>query len=391
MSQVKKIYLEPMWKLPISANYIASCPPDGYEFIRADDTRNRFFLSASRYSLSYHLLNTFDKAIPMVIVSSGLQRWRKPPHGSVLTYAFPGHLVFRPEPWVVSMEYPGMLLGGDITHLSRFHHVLENAFSSPYCKKVICEYETAMRALTSTMDCTRFAGKITVVLPAPPPIPQFMKIDTNSHLKLLTIGSGNIKGEFDGRGIRDVIEMFIRLRQKYPHIELVVRSDMPPVDRRRYQNITGLRIIDQVIPRVALEREFALADIFVLPSHGTYPFTLMEAMSYELPVVTLKTWANAEFIDDGRTGLVVEASKKVPYYYKDTAHPNFGSDAFRKAIQHPDPEVVDNLVRKVILLIENAELRKRLGKAARQEVATGRLSRVVRNGKLKQIFDEATT
>lgn len=86
-----------MWKLPISANYIANSPPDGYKFVRADGARNRFFLSASRYNISYRLLNTLDKAIPMVIASSWLQKWRKPPPGTVLTYAFPGHLVFRPE------------------------------------------------------------------------------------------------------------------------------------------------------------------------------------------------------------------------------------------------------------------------------------------------------
>jgi len=48
------------------------------------------------------------------------------------------------------------------------------------------------------------------------------------------------------------------------------------------------------------------------------------------------------------------------------------------------------LVRKVSLLIEDAEMRQRLGKAARQEVAVGKLSRAVRNEKLKKILDEVT-
>jgi glycosyltransferase involved in cell wall biosynthesis len=209
-------------------------------------------------------------------------------------------------------------------------------------------------------------------------------------VKLLTLGSGNIKGEFDYRGIREVLEMFIVLRRKYPDIELVVRSDIPRSDRRRYQSIPGLRIIDRVIPRIELEHEFTTADIFVLPCHSTPAYGLMEAMSYELPVVTLKAWANAEFIEDGINGFLVEPSKKIPYYYKDTAHPNFDSAEFRKAIQTPDPQVVGELVQKVSLLIENPELRRKLGKAARDEVESGKLSRAVRNEKLKRIFDEAT-
>jgi glycosyltransferase involved in cell wall biosynthesis len=184
--------------------------------------------------------------------------------------------------------------------------------------------------------------------------------------------------------------MFIILRRNYPDLELVVRSDMPQADLEYYQNIPGLRIINKVIPRAELEQEFMTADIFVLPSHGTYPYTLMEAMSYELPVVTLKAFANTEFIEDGRTGLVVEPSLKIPYYYKDTAHPNFGAAEFREAIRTPDPQVADELVHKVSLLIEHSWLRRKLGKAARQEVESGKLSRAVRNEKLKKIFDEAT-
>lgn len=380
-----------MWKLPISATYIATSPPDGYEFVRADDARNRFFRVASRHNISYHLLNALDKAVPTVLASSRFQRWRKPPRDIALTYAFPGHLVFRSEPWVVSMEYPAMLLGNDLKHFIRYHHLIERAFASPYCKKILCEYEAAQRALTTTVNCTPFENKITVVYPAPPPLPNFKKKDSGGPIKLLTLGSGNIKGEFNYRGIREVLEMFIILHQKYPDLELVVRSDMPAHDKQRYKGIPNLRIIDQVIPKVELEREFTSADIFVLPSHGTYPFTLMEAMSYELPIVTLQAWANEEFIEDGKTGLVVDSSKRVTYNYGNTAHPNFTSAEFQKAISTPDPQVVNELIRKVSILIENPEIRMSLGKAARKEVEFGKFSRAIRNEKLKQIFDEVTS
>lgn len=389
-NNTKKIYLEPIWKLPISAKYFTSAPPDGYEFVRGDDDRSRFFLSASRYALSYRFLNIFDKVIPTVVAASVLKKWRKPPPGTALTYAYGGHLVFRPEPWVVSMEYPGMLLGGDVKHLVRGRRFLAKAFASPYCKKIMCEYEVARHALLTTVDCAPFIDKVAVVLPPPPPLPRFEKPPQKGPVKLFTLGSGNIKGEFAARGIPEVIEMFIILRQKYHGLELVVRSDMPSAFRRRCRGIPGLRIIDRVIPRAQLEQEFAAADIFVLPSHGTYPFTLMEAMSWELPVVTRNSFANPEFVEDGRTGFLVKASKHVPYYYRDTLHPNFGSPAFQNAIQTSDPESVADLVRKVSLLIEDAEMRQRLGKAARQEVAVGKLSRAVRNEKLKKILDEVT-
>jgi len=46
------------------------------------------------------------------------------------------------------------------------------------------------------------------------------------------------------------------------------------------------------------------------------------------------------------------------------------------------------LVEKASLLIENKEFRRKIGKAARQEVETGKHSINYRNQKLKQIFDE---
>jgi glycosyltransferase involved in cell wall biosynthesis len=387
---MKIIYLEPIWKSPISGQYFVDSPPTGYQFIRPDDSRNRFFLSASRFGAAYRLLNLFDRVVPMVVVSSRLQRLRRLPPGISLTYAYGGHLVFRREPWVVSLEYPGMLLGGNVKHLVRGRRLLEKTFASSYCKKILCEYEAARQALLSTVNCAPFLNKVTVLLPPPPPLPQFTRSVKQGPVRLFTLGSGNIKGEFDSRGIRDVIAMFVILRQKYPDLELVVRSDIPAAYRPFCQGIPGLRIIDRVIPRAELEKEFAAADIFVLPGYGTYPFTLMEAMSWELPVVTRNSWANAEFIEDGRTGLLIAPSIAVPYFYRDTAHPNFGSIAFQKAVHSSDSASVAELVGKVGLLIEDVALRRRLGQAARQEVAAGKLSRAARNEKLKKILDEVT-
>ena len=45
---------------------------------------------------------------------------------------------------------------------------------------------------------------------------------------------------------------------------------------------------------------------------------------------------------------------------------------------------------KTSLLIENPDLRRKMGKAARWEVDHGRFSTEKRNERLKRIFDEAT-
>ena len=55
-----------------------------------------------------------------------------------------------------------------------------------------------------------------------------------------------------------------------------------------------------------------------------------------------------------------------------------------------DPKVVEELADKTSILIENEDLRRRMGRAGRQEIETGKFSIEKRNEKLKRIFDEVT-
>ncbi len=51
--------------------------------------------------------------------------------------------------------------------------------------------------------------------------------------------------------------------------------------------------------------------------------------------------------------------------------------------------MVKDLADKIGILIENATLRHRMGRAARKEIETGKFSIKRRNEKLKEIFEEA--
>lgn len=60
------------------------------------------------------------------------------------------------------------------------------------------------------------------------------------------------------------------------------------------------------VERPDLLREFANADIFVLPSlFDSFPMTLLEAMAAGLPVVATRVGGVPDIVDDGRTGILV--------------------------------------------------------------------------------------
>lgn len=384
--KIKNIYLEPAWKMHSFYQGLMANPPSGYEFVTFQSRQEKLFKTASKINLSYSILNGIDKIVPIVLTKAYLERFRKIPLETDLTYSF-DHLIFRKEPWVVDVEFVSELVSLNIKHFERCKGIIQKSLASSYCKKIICWTEGAKKTILLNLDCSQFEHKIETVNFAVHK-KNFIKLFNNDKIQILFVGSANIVGEFETKGGREAIEAFVLLNKKYANLELVIRSDVPPDIKEKYLGFSNIRIIDEIMPWEELEREFLMADIFLLPVHNT-PFSVfLDAMSYELPIVTINAWTNPEVVDDGNTGLLAKRSEKIPYYVENLI-PNFGTTAFRKAIQTPDPKVVHELAEKAGVLIEDAELRRKLGKAGRWEVENGRFCIEKRNEKLKKIFDEA--
>ena len=69
--------------------------------------------------------------------------------------------------------------------------------------------------------------------------------------------------------------------------------------------------------------------------------------------------------------------------------PPAGSAEYHDIVASTNPQMTQELVEKLSLLIENAELRRRLGKAGREAVENGRFSIQQRNSTLRRVLDEA--
>ncbi len=386
MTQNQTVFLEPAWNLHGFQQQMIEHPPAGYKFVVNGSAQQKVLRNAAGWELARSLLAASASAVPMTLAKAWLQRWDKTSSTTDLTYAV-DHLVFRPAPWVVEVEYATALVGMRPSHLKRFGRVVEKALASPFCRKILCWSEAGRRSLQENLSPEGFRDKIELVHYAVPPR-SFVKQHRDEKVRLLFVGSGAAAGAFEGRG-SEVFDMFAVLCQRYPNLELAVRSDVPAKVKARYKGMANLRIMDQPIPREALEHEYQMADVFLLPSYGTAPFTILEAMSYELPVVTIDSWANSEYVEDGKTGLVARRPRKVPPLYAGTRQPNFLAPDFSDMLRVPDAEMVADLASKVALLIDNQELRRQMGRAARWEVEHGKFSLTRMNEKLGRIFDEA--
>ncbi len=388
---MKKIYLDIAGRMHSLYRPLVDYPPEGYEVITEGLSWDRVSQAASRVNM----LQSFQKKvlgrlIPVNLTKAYLERFKKPPQGTDLTYAA-GHLVFRKEPWVVDLEFVTQLAGYNLRHFKKYRKLIEKTLASDYCKKIICWTEAGEKTVLGNMCCDGFVHKVETV-PLSVHKKNFVKdYGDKERVKLLFVGSVNIPGEFEYKGGKEALAAFVILCQKYPNLELVIRSDIPKAIKAKCEELDRLRIIDELIPWEQLEQEFKSADMFLLPTHSTPGLAILDAMSYELPVITTDVWANPEMVEDGKTGFTIRKSEKVNYYTENFI-PIWDYDSgsqFMKSVKAVEPRVVQELVEKTSTLIENKDLRRRMGRAGRREIETGSFSIEKRNEKLKRIFDEA--
>lgn len=394
---MKRIYLEGRdsgWSLHSLYNELINYPPEGYEFVTDEkmETSNKINpLRVINRNLAYNRLNDFfDYFRPAAYYLYYKYREKQKTVKHVdLTYSSQ-HLIFRKEPWIVDLEHVGALVA--YGKLELFRPFIEKLLASKYCKKIIPWSDAGKKTLFLNLDCKKFEEKIETVRLAVHP-KKFVKNYDNDKVKLLFVGTANvfnIDSSFDLRGGKEVLEAFALLNKEYPNLELVMRSIIPQDLRQKYNHLSKkIRIIDRMLPWSSLEEEFKSADIFLFPGHTTPGMTILDAMSYELPIIATNVWGNSEIVKDGETGFLIKKSRKVPYYMRTPKGLIYYTPAFLKAIRKTDPEVIKDLAKKTSMLIEDKELRRKMGRKARQEIETGEFSIKKRNEKLKKIFDDA--
>lgn len=388
----KKIYYEPAGRIHSNQWDLINYPPDGYDFVVDNPSKtgeivtSDFFLFTSRRFLEWLL--------PLNLTKAKIESYvKKIPQDVDLVYAY-NHPVFHKKPWIVFAEWAHVLVGRDIRHFARYKKLIEKLLASDYCKRILVWSELSKKSLLANFNSSITSDKLEIV-PQAVHEKDFVKNYKNGKVRLLFVGSANVPQIFENKGGKEVLEVFSILNRKYNNLKLVIRAKIPQHIKEKYKMtlaMENVRLIEELQPWEVLQEEFTTADIFLYPTHELHNTVILDAMSYELPVITTYMGSTGR-LKDGLTGLVVSSSEKVPYFsekFIPTGATPQRHLLFR-AIQTVDTEVVESLVEKASLLIENPELRKRIGKGARWEIEHGKHSIKKRNEKLKRIFDNTTS
>jgi len=391
---LKKIYFESRssgWPYHSLYDSLIKYPPQEYRFYteikipKKGSFISYFIKNSLKYNRTHHLIDYF---IPPIYLGYYAISNIKRPIDADLTYASQ-HIIFRNEPWIVDLEFATALVGyGKLLTVRR---IIEKYLSSKYCKWILPWSEMAYKSILLSLDCKAFVQKIQTV-PLAVTQKHFKREKKDDNIRLLFVGTKNIFNipySFELKGGYVMLSAFERLKMTYPHVELIIRSQVPSSIKQKYGTSENIHIIDGIISETELADLFNSSDIFIFPGHQTPGRVILDAMSYGLPIIASDVWANREMVENGANGFLIQKSQNLNYYDKNLI-PLWGEPEFLKRVSATDTEMVNDLVDKLTILIINRKLREKMGRAGKMKTDMGKFSIVKRNKTLEKLFNEIT-
>jgi len=249
----------------------------------------------------------------------------------------------------------------------------------------------AENTLRNALDCKNFENKINVVRYTVSPKTKPLSIKKDKKIHIFFIGSNNPANihSFEFKGLYETIDAFIELQRKYDNLELVVRSIVPSDIKKRVKKFSNIKIIEESLSERDLEKLYLSSDIFSHSGFEVMNLSVLEAMSYGIPVIATSLYNTPEAIQHMKNGILIELPNPRLFYTKHDI-PNDFSKSFLNHMRALRPYMREKLVKYMALLIEDSALRHKMGREAELTIRQGEFSLKKRNSLLKNIFDDAT-
>lgn len=164
----------------------------------------------------------------------------------------------------------------------------------------------------------------------------------------------------EGKGVDILIRAFKQVFKKNKNIRLIIAGDGEFRNLIKSASPLWTKVtFTGFLSKRNLYQLYSIGDIGVIPSsHETFGYVTIEMMMHKLPVIVTNTTGSTEIVDDGVNGFKVE----------------LGTLSERgKNI------MAANIAFKLNILVQNAELRKKIGIAGRKKFKTHYESRLFHN------------
>ena len=236
-------------------------------------------------------------------------------------------------------------------YLNPFHQLIlkleKSIFESGQCKKIVAISQMVKNDILENYKCP--PENITVVYNGVD-LKRFHPDNKNTYRKLireklgipesstliLFVGSG-----FERKGLQFLLQSTAYLKDKNWRLLLMGKGKF-----EKYMRFAPADKRTQIIakePDPEIEKYYAAADIFILPSiYEPFGNANLEALATGLPVITTKYCGAADIINDKKNGLVVkdpfnpeEIAEKICYLFTPSTREKIGANARELAEQFP--------------------------------------------------------
>jgi uncharacterized protein (TIRG00374 family) len=187
----------------------------------------------------------------------------------------------------------------------------------------------------------------------------------NSNYFIITPGASRITSR---KGLKYLIEAVHKLSVKYPQIRLKIMGDGDEEKIKLEKMIKDFDIQDKVdfLGRIPQEKTFSYyqkADVFVLPSlNEGMSNAMLEALSTSLPIIATDTGGSKELIKEGENGYIVKmkdsqdiAEKIEKLINNSELREKMGENSRKKALELSWKNVAENYKKFYVSICENKE------------------------------------
>ncbi len=360
-----KVFIQYPWKVSDSMYYksLIENPPKGVEYVN-NQKRQGMITNTTVFSiLSFckkHTRQLIEKTkLPILNMHKTTHK-----HNCELVHA--AHCLPRDDitPWVADFESVWQLFISGRNTKEGYNKAITRMMSNN-CKKIIAWTKYTKDEIISKFP--QIKDKVAVVPYAMKP-PIINKIKHNT-INLLFIGR-----YFKEKGGIFALEVFDKLTKKYDNVECLFVSKTPQKIINKYSSNTKIKFFNLMPHKQLIDEIFSIADITMYPAFSdTFGFLFVESMAHNIPIITVSGFSRRDIINDGETGFIINRDENTTWYPSE-------DESIR---------IIDDLIEKTSLLIEDEKLREEMGQNGRQTVIDGKFSIKYRNNKLKQIYEEA--
>lgn len=291
-------------------------------------------------------------------------------------------MVRNKSPWVMDIELLWGIINFKPVNLKKsYFKKVKKILSSKYCKTLM-PYTNAAKQSLINGGMENLEYKMEILYPAKKAIELLTKQD-NEITRVLWAGS-----KFYEKGGNNVLQVFNKIEGKHK-FKLIMLGPVPEEVKEKYSGKDNIEFVENKRHAKVLWEEFSKADIFFYPTNlDSFGLGMLDAMNYSIPILCANTFSSSEIVEDGVNGFIVEH----PFKWHDERF-QIKYDTFEEYMKElkdfHNEKLVSDLSKKLIELLNNKELRIKMGLAGRKMIEEGKFSINERNKKLEKIYLQA--